>query len=180
MTFVYCLLLFTAIFGLIGILQVARRRRIQISNASGLVKLTHAVDLEAFCNLMDPAEDAFLRANLPPPAYRKLRRERLLIAIQYVRAVSSNAVVLLALGEAVRRNPDPGIAAAGEQMVDSAIRLRLNSAVVLLNLWAAVALPKAKVPAAALVSRYQHLKALASHLGRLQSPAVAGRISAAL
>lgn len=180
MVFAYLPLVFVALAILAGTLLVTRRQRTHITSAAALRGVTQAVDITAFCNLVDPEEDAFLRANLPPPEYRELRRERLLTAALYVRRVSANAAVLITLGDAVRRSPEPGIARAGEQMVSDAIRLRLYAAVVLLNLWAAVALPKAKIPSAALVSRYQHLKELATHLGRLQNPPAAAGVSVAL
>ena len=180
MTFSYLSLLLLAVSVLLTILLVARRRRTQITSSAALLGVIHPVDIEAFCNLVDPEEDAYLRSLLPAGQYRHLRRERLLAGVLYVRTVSANAVALLALGEAVRRNPDPRVAAVGEQMVNSAIRLRLFAAVVLLNLWAAVALPKTKVPSAALVSRYRYLKELASHLSRLENPILAGRVTASL
>ena len=51
--------------------QKARSRKREI--ALDLVPL----DVEAFRNLTDPAEDAYLRVHLPPAELRKVRRVRL-------------------------------------------------------------------------------------------------------
>src|SRR5690349_16525362 len=102
MSAAYFSLVCLAVVVLACIFFTARRQRLTVSSVTALAGVTRAVDIEAFCNLVDPDEDAFLQSSLPAAEYRVLKRERLLTAIVYVRAVSGNAAVLLRLGDAVR------------------------------------------------------------------------------
>ena len=49
------------------------------------------VDVEAFRNLINPAEDEYLRHRLPPSQFRIVRRERLRAMAAYVQLIASNA-----------------------------------------------------------------------------------------
>lgn len=135
-----------------------------------LVRRTRSVDIEAFSNLMDPEEESFLRSNLAPHLFRSVRRERLLAATEYVRAVSLNAAILLRIGEAARHDSDPEIVRAGQELANSAVRLRLHCSLVLLRLWTNLLFPQAGLPSIPLVERYQHLGSLARRLGQLRHP----------
>lgn len=126
------------------------------------------VDLEAFCNLVDPEEESFLRSNLPPPVFRSIQRERLLAATEYVGAVSHNAAVLIRIGEAARDHADPEIAYAAQEMANSAVRLRLHCLLVFLRLWTAILVPDTGFSSASLADRYQHLSNLSRRLGQLR------------
>jgi hypothetical protein len=128
------------------------------------------VDIDAFRNLIDPAEEEFLRHSLRPGEFRKLQRERLRAALEYILCVAGNAAVLIRMGEAARLNPEPSIAQAGERLVDNAIRLRLYSFQAVLKLYVAILLPGARVSAGAVAENYERLSGLVSLLGRLQSP----------
>src|SRR5690348_7038420 len=158
MTFAEFALIVFAVVVLAALLATVRRRRIPPNPAAALAGTTQAVDLQAFRNLVDSDEEAFLKANVSSSDYRRLRRERLLTAMSYIRAVSVNASVLIRLGEAARHSPDPRIALAGQKMTDDAIRLRLYAVAVMLNLGAAVALPNMAISSAALLSRYEHVR----------------------
>lgn len=138
------------------------------------------VDLEAFHNLVDPAEEEYLRSRLNPSDYRKVRRRRILAAVEYVRAVSQNAAVLIAFGQVARQSRDPQIASAGRQMVEAAILLRLLSATVMFRLGAGYAFPNAQISLAAVEGRYQSLRNLAWQLGNLENPLTASRVASLL
>ena len=135
------------------------------------------VDVEAFSNLTDPDEEAFLRSNLPPPLFRSVQRERLLAATEYVRAVSHNAAILLRIGEAARNDLDAEAVRAGQQLANDAVRLRLHCSFVLMRLWATILLPGTRLSSSPLAERYQQLSGLARHLGQMRHPAQ--RISSA-
>lgn len=138
-----------------------------------------SVDMEAFCNLMDPEEESFLRSNLPPRLFRSVQRERLLAATEYVRAVSLNAAILLRIGEATRHDPDSEVVRAGQELANNAVRLRLHCSLVLLRLWMNLLFPRAGQSSAPLVERYQHLGSLARRLGQLRHPSGVQSISTA-
>jgi hypothetical protein len=138
------------------------------------------VDLEAFINLTNPAEEQFLRERLKPAEFRTIQRERLRTAIEYVGGVSHNAAVLLSLGQSARQNLDPLVAEAGRKLVDEAVRLRLYSALTISKLWARYVFPDAEFHPSGIVDRYRHVTDGAVRLGRLQYPDRGGLVSRAL
>jgi hypothetical protein len=138
------------------------------------------VDLDAFRNLIDPKEEEFLRANLPPAQFRTIERQRLCAATDYLREVSHNAALLLHLGQAARRNPDVRIAEAGQNLADNALRLRLYSVLALCKIYIRIAFPGAVLQPAGIVDRYQQMTERAAQLGRLQYPSRGALISKTL
>lgn len=141
--------------------------------------VTRPVDLAAFRNLVDPAEDEFLRANLPPAAFRRVQRERLRAAIVYVQRSAANAAVLLRIGEAMSRE-EPEMAALGREIADAALRLRMYALMVLVVLHARVWFPQIGAPVAEVSTRYEHLRDQFGRLARTRRPAEAGHLMAAL
>jgi hypothetical protein len=174
-------LVIAAVLALAIILSVAVTRNLQISGGSG----GHAVeirpiDIEAFRNLIDPAEESYLRRRLPAAQFRVVRRERLRAMAAYVHVAGSNAAVLVRVGEAAVASGDPQIAGAAQQLVNDALLLRRNTAVALARIYLALAWPNSGFAAVRVVERYEHLSGAAMLLGRLQNPAVPVRLSALL
>lgn len=89
--------------------------------------LMGSLDIEAFRNLVDPREEAFLRSSLPPDQFRTIQRERAWAALAYVRTLSDIALEFSHFGHAALRSPDPHLAELGRQIVAGAIRLRLDA-----------------------------------------------------
>jgi hypothetical protein len=136
------------------------------------------IDLEAFRNLTDPAEDEYLRRRLSPAIFRSVRRARLRAMAAYVQVVASNAALLVRQGQAVLAAGDPRYAAAAHMLVNDALLLRRNATMALLRIFAALAWSGSGVPAARVADRYESLTGAAMLLGRLQNPAVPVRLSA--
>jgi hypothetical protein len=179
MTIGYALIIFAVaalVFFAWKIISRTRARR----NDADLSQQLQSVDLEAFRNLTDPAEEQYLRDRLPPAKFRKIQRERLRAAIEYLVGVSHNAGVLLSLGQIARQNHDPLIAEAGRNLVDEALRLRLYSVLTLTKLWIRLLFPDTAFQPSAIVDRYQHVTEGAVRLGRLQYPDRGGLLSRAL
>ncbi|MFZ0297479.1 MAG: hypothetical protein WAM13_03950, partial [Candidatus Sulfotelmatobacter sp.] len=76
------------------ILRLAVTRSLQ-ARTTPLAATIHPIDIEAFRNLIDPAEDDYLRRRLPPAQFRVVRRERLYAMAAYVHVVADNAAVLV-------------------------------------------------------------------------------------
>lgn len=129
-----------------------------------------SVDVEAFRNLMDPDEKEFLRARLRPAEFRKIQRERLRAATDYVSCAAANAAVLLRLGEAARRSPDPATVEAAEKLVDNAIRLRFYAFHALARLYLGMILPGTRVSPVRIAESYEQMTRLVVLLGCLQYP----------
>src|SRR5256885_15606334 len=82
-----------SIVALIFILFMAIRRwRDSVTDVAELPAKTQVIDLAAFGNLIDPAEEEYLREKLSPPEFRSVQKSRLRAAIAYLNALSANAV----------------------------------------------------------------------------------------
>ncbi|MBZ5571954.1 MAG: hypothetical protein LAO09_08750 [Acidobacteriia bacterium] len=135
------------------------------------------VDLEAFRNLIDPQEEEYLRANLPPADFRKIQRARLRAAVQYISCVKDNAAILLRIAETARRSPDAATAETAARLVDSAVRLRMYAFLAIPRLYLGMILPGLRIMPVRVADSYEQMTRQVLRLG-LQSPA--SRASASL
>ena len=165
---------------LVVLLLAARGQSAAVRNLLELEGRTQPVDLEAFRNLTDPQEERYLKERLAPADFRAVQRGRLRAALGYVGRVANNASILLRLGEAARRNPDPEIVKAADELVASALRLRIYTLLAVGLLYARILVPQARWNLGQVAADYQGLRERVARLCRLQLPAQAGRISAAL
>jgi hypothetical protein len=124
MTLLFVLIAFLL---LLSFAYFAMRRGRDLPNVDQALTAIRSLDIEAFRNLVDPEEEAFLRARLPAVEFKKIKRERARVALAYVRALSRASLQFARFGDAARRSPDPAIAASGKQIADSAIYLRLRA-----------------------------------------------------
>jgi hypothetical protein len=170
----------TSLLALLFLIRIAKGRASTIHGLDNLGEHIRPVDVNAFRNLVDPEEEEFLRTNLPPAEFRAIHRERLRAAVDYVSCAAQNAAVLLRLGEAARRSPDPAIAEAGETLVDSAIRLRLYAFHARGRIYLGILLPGVRLSPVSFAESYERMTGLVIQLGRLQYPATGARVAAAL
>src|SRR2546421_5246853 len=119
LAFVLVLVSLTALL----LMYAARGKTSAIGDLDDLAGRTRPVDIDAFRNLIDPAEEEFLRENLPAGEFRVIQRERLRAAVEYVSCAAHNAAILVRLGESARLNLDPKIAEAGQQLLATPLRL---------------------------------------------------------
>jgi hypothetical protein len=138
------------------------------------------VDLEAFRNLIDVEEEAYLKQRLPGREFRREQRQRILAALEYIRRASGNAAILIRAGEAARRSSEGEVAAAAERLVESALQLRVYALLAEVKLYAALLAPGTSLTLLPLLERYAGVTDVAGRLVRLRNPATAGRITAAL
>jgi len=158
-------LVLAAILALVVLLLLARRRALAFRRLQNPAAQLRSVDLKAFRNLIDPDEEEFLRAHLPPAEFRRIRRERLRAAVEYVSAVAQNAAVLLRVGQAARLNADPNIASSAESLVDTALRLRLTAFRSLGVLYLGIILPGRHISLARVAERYEQITGQVAVLG---------------
>jgi hypothetical protein len=170
------ILVVVAALSLVLILRVAVSRRLQIPR--GLTQPIQPLDLQAFRNLVDPAEDDYLRRRLPASEFRKVRRERLRATAAYVRTAGRNAAILTRIGQTALTAGDPHTADAARQLVDDALLLRRNATSALFKIYIVRLWPNSGWFAAPIVRGYEQLNGSAMLLGRLQNPASPVRISA--
>ena len=161
------------------ILWVAVSRGLQTSGRSRLNSgAIRPIDIEAFRNLIDSAEDGYLRPICRPAEFRAVRRKRLRAMAAYVHVAESNAVVLIRVGEAALASGDEKVAGAAQQLVNDALLLRRNTTLALARIYLALAWPNSGFAAARVIERYEQLSGAAMLLGRLQNPVVPVRLSA--
>lgn len=173
-------LVIAAAFALVLILGVTVSRSLQISGGSALARRIEPIDIEAFRNLVSPAENEYLRRRLPAGEFRRVQRERLRATAAYIRVASRNAAVLVAVGQSALKSGDASTADAARQLVDNALLLRRNATLALLRTYTAIAWPQAGLAGAPVLNGYERLSGSAMRLGRLQNPTVPVRISANL
>jgi hypothetical protein len=162
------------------LVRAARGQSTAIASIVDLQGRTTAVDIAAFRNLISPQEENYLRHNLPAGEFRRIQKERMCAAAAYIQNALHNAAILLRLGEAARRSPDPQLAVAGRQLVDNAIRLRLYAFFALLKLYLNIAFPGLQLSPLAVADRYERLTEAMAHFTRLQQPGLVSRISLSL
>jgi len=174
------ILVVAAILSLALIVGLAVSRTLQLSVRSNLAGQIEPIDVEAFRNLINVADDAFLRESLAPKQFRAVRRARLRATAAYVSQAGRNAVVLVHIGQAALTSSDLRTQQAAQELVNDALLVRRNATFALLRIYAAFAWPNSVLPAHAIAERYEHLSGSAMLLGRLQNPAVSVRLAARL
>jgi hypothetical protein len=155
--------------GLVG--WLARRQDVSALKPEELSRQLRPVDIEAFRNLIDPAETEFLRRNLAPAQFRSIQRERMCAAIDYIHGAMHNASILSQMGELARRSADASIARAGEKLVQSALQLRLQGLQAIAKLYIAVLLPNTHFSPAGVTDNYERMTRIVALLGVLRFPA---------
>jgi hypothetical protein len=167
----------SAIVALSVILRIAVKQALQSKSSNNLAGTIRPIDIHAFRNLINPAEDDYLRCRLPPAQFRLVRRERLRAMAAYAQVAGQNAAVLVRIGEAALASGDVRIAEAARQLVNDALLLRRNTTVALARIYLALAWPNSRFAAVRVIDRYEQVSGTAMLLGRLQNPAVAVRLS---
>jgi hypothetical protein len=160
------------------ILRLAVSRSLELKGSSNSTASICPIDVGAFRNLINPAEDDYLRQHLPSAQFRIVRRVRLRAMAGYVQVAASNAALLVRAGEAALAGGDPRVAEAAQQLVDHALLLRRNTTVALVRIYIALAWPYSTFAAVRVIDRYEQVSGSAMLLGRLQNPAAAVRLSA--
>ena len=174
------ILVIAAALALVFILSVAVSRSLQVSEGASLAARIQPIDVEAFRNLIDPAQAEYLRRRLPASEFRLVQRQRLRAMAAYVQTAGRNAAVLVMIGQNASTSADAQTGEAARRLIDNALLLRRNAAFALLRIYIALAWPNSGLAAAHFLDGYERLNGSAMLLGRLQNPAVPVRISAAL
>ena len=159
-----------AFLGLLLILYIAKGHHSTAGNLDQLASQLRSVDVDAFRNLIDHREQDYLRERLPASEFRGIQRERMLAAVEYVRAAASNAAILIRLAEAARQTSDPAVAQAADKLLDNAIRLRLYAFRVIPRLYLGTLMPGISLFPIDLADAYDTITRQVVMLGCLQYP----------
>lgn len=159
-----------AVFALGILAYVALRSRTRRVDLEETVQAFRSLDIEAFRNLVDSAEEAFLRNHLSPKKFREIKRQRAWAAFLYAWEAGRAATALAKIGQAAQRSSDPKIAASGVQVAENAFRLRLQTIRVSLHLLTEILLPDLQSrPLSPLVDQYEQAAGTLFRLGRSSS-----------
>ena len=159
-----------AFFALGILVYIAIRSRTRQVDLEKAVQAFRSLDIEAFRNLVDSGEEAFLRDNLSPRKFREIKRQRAWAALIYAREAGRAAAALAKIGQAAQQSSDPEIAASGIQVTENAFRLRLQTIGACLHLLTEVVLPDLRSPSLPpLVDQYERAAETLFRLGRFSS-----------
>jgi hypothetical protein len=172
-------LVIASVLALAFIFIIAVSRSLQVS-AKAPAPHVQPIDIQAFRNLVDPAETDYLRRRLSAADFRAVQRKRLLAMAGYVEAAGKNALILITLGNSALSSSDPHTAEAAHQLVDHGMLLRRNALFALMKIRAAWVWPNSSLGVSPILVGYERLNGSAMLLGRLQNPAAPIRISAVL
>lgn len=138
---------------------------------SALAAQLQPIDVNAFRNLVDVREEEFLRQRLPASEFRKIHRERMLAAADYVWAAARNSGILVRLAQAAQNDPDPAVAATADSLLENALDVRLYSLRVVPRLYLSMAFPGVSFAPARMAETYENAARKAVMLRVTQSHA---------
>jgi hypothetical protein len=90
----------------------------------------HEVDPAVFRLLLDPTEEQYLRRSFPPHQFRALQRQRIALALGAIQLVGDNAGMLMKLGQMAKSEANPALTKEAEDLINTALRVRVNLLVV--------------------------------------------------
>jgi hypothetical protein len=176
------LLIVAAVATLASVAGLAVSRALRPASKAELESQIEPIDVAAFRNLIDPAEDEYLRRHLSAAQFRVTQRARLRARAAYVRVASRNAAVLIRMGQTALATSDARapneVREAALRLVNDALLLRRNAGFALVRIYADMAWPNRSATTAGLIDRYERLSDSAMLLGRLRNPGVAVRVTA--
>jgi hypothetical protein len=164
------LLITVAACAILFMVYAARGTSPEVRDPQEIQALTTAIDLDAFRNLVSFTEEEYLRSNLLPVEFRRIRRARLFVAFSYVKTAARNAAILIRLAEAGRRSPDPTVVASAADLADTALQMRLHALRAMFRISLAILSPRFQVYSLDAVDGYQALTRSVTHFVSLSGP----------
>ncbi len=93
------------------------------------------ISMPALMNLIDARNLEFLRRSLSSREFRKAQRERNRVLRIYVRRITHNTRLLIAVAESAQRAEDPTLAASGRVLLDASVATRTRAVRALASLY---------------------------------------------
>ena len=139
MTLAYFLVV-AAVLAVVSLFYLGISQNFLVRSDATLAPRIQPIDIEAFRNLMDPAEREYLRSRLPGGEFREVQRRRLVAMAAYVRTARQNATILIDIRKASfsadRSAAPPKPRASSSTM---RIRSRRNAFIASCRIWAILA-----------------------------------------
>ena len=166
MTFLIVIVL--ASFGSLLIVWWAVRGNIQpVRDIEDVRKLLQPIDLRSFRNLIDPAQDVYLRRHLRGRAFRTVQRARRVAAAEYLWRLAQNAGILVGAGEYARTAANAQVALAGRTLASVAVMTRVLALLALARLSIGIAFPQTTARCKPILEQYGVMTTMYMRLGLL-------------
>ncbi|HKD92040.1 MAG TPA: hypothetical protein VKB56_09060 [Terriglobales bacterium] len=172
------LFIFVGLLGGAGFGYAALRGFRRPHNLADLQGRLQTFDTDAFLNLLNPDEEAFLRRQLPSKAYYRVRRMRIRAIIAYLTEACANARILLAYAERAMGSNNPEAAARARQLAAAAVKFQLLAMVVRSRLVLLWLFPSGDLLNGDFIKSYEQLRWGLQRIVALDSPAISSRIAA--
>ena len=96
--------------------------------ADDVVEFLQHVDLNAFSSLLNPMEEASLRAAMDRRNFRHVQRKRIYLCMEYVKRMAHNADVLLELGNnQARSSSDSLVVQSAHLLQEKGVQVKIYS-----------------------------------------------------
>jgi hypothetical protein len=115
------------------------------------------IDIRIFRLLLDRDEERYLRSSLPRDQFHAFQRMRMRLALGMLCLVEENASMSMRLGQLAKIKEDPVLTQAANEMVATAIHLRLNLVLVKSCLSLKWLFPSGIISVPAFEEQYRHL-----------------------
>jgi hypothetical protein len=135
----------------------ALRRDRQIAGIADLEARWQKIDIEAFLNLVDPAEERYLRRNLSTIEFNRIHRLRIRVMWEYLGRLSFNSRLMMQAGQMVQHHSSGERLIEATKLVATASRMRLMIFVADVYLAVRFLLPETQDPIRRLVANYDAL-----------------------
>jgi hypothetical protein len=124
------------------------------------------IHLPALMNLLDESQQGYLRARLPKRDFARLQRQRNKALLVYVKRIASNSAVLMRYAHAATQVSDVETAAAGRELLQSALSTRISALKAMGLLYIGVAMPTSVRNLGDAITRYSNATDRFAALGR--------------
>jgi hypothetical protein len=141
----------------------------KIRNLADLEQQVVPIDLRLLMNLVDPAQEQFLRDRLSKPQFFQFKVMRFRVASRYIACISRNAALFLSIGRSAAKSTSAEIALAGRQLAEAALHVRLLALPARLSLAVQILFPRPFGALSLLMRDYRRINARVLHLGDLES-----------
>src|SRR6266849_4128642 len=117
----------------------------------------HEIDIPIFRLLLDRDEERYLRSSLSRNQYITFQRMRIRLALRMLRLVEENASMSMRFGQLANIKRDPALTQTANEVVATAIQLRLNLLLVKPCLLLKWLFPSGMISVPAFEEIYRHL-----------------------
>src|SRR5438270_66024 len=168
---VFEILVLVGLLGAAGSIYIGVRGFARPRSLADLQTQLDIVDTAAFLNLINPAEEVFLRRELPKSAYVQVRRMRIRATLAYISQACANARLLLAYAQHGMASTNVETAALARELATAAFKFQLLAIAARSKLCAQWLFPSRDLVAGDVMEAYEQLRFNLQRVIALDAPA---------